>query len=38
MRRDAAISLPVMRSIDALFAGVTDGRSHFAEMAERMGS
>jgi len=33
-RKDAAVSLPVMNAVERLFGGVTDGRLHFAEMAE----
>ena len=33
-RKDAAVSLPVMNAMEALFADVTDGRVHFVEDAE----
>ena len=37
-RKDAAVSLPVMNAVDVLFAGVTQGVTHFAEDAEAAGA
>ncbi len=37
-RKETAVSLPIMNAVETLFSSVTDGRSHFAEMADRLGA